>query len=68
MVQVAAVRIPQDAQILVEALKRHGYTAVVRNEPRDQLLHVQLGPYATRADAMRMRAKLLADGYNAVVK
>lgn len=68
MVQVAAVRVPQDAQILVDALKKHGYTAVVRNEPQDQLLHVQLGPYATRADAMTMRTKLLGDGYNAVVK
>jgi len=68
MVQVAAVRIPQDAQILVDVLKKHGYTAVVRHEAQDQLLHVQLGPFATRADAMAMRAKLLADGYNAVVK
>lgn len=68
MVQVAAVRVPQDAQVLVEALKKHGYSAVVRNEPQDQLLHVQLGPYATRADAIAMRAKLLADGYNAMVK
>lgn len=68
MVQVAAVRIPQDAQILVDALKRHGYTAAVRNEPQDQLLHIQLGPFQSRADAMAMRGKLLADGYNAVVK
>lgn len=68
MVQVAAVRVPQDAQILVEALKRHGYTAVVRNEPQDQLLHIQLGPFPSRSDAMAMRAKLLSDGYNAVVK
>jgi cell division septation protein DedD len=63
MVQVAAVRIPQDAEILVDALKRHGYTAVVRNEPQDQL-----GPFNSRTDAMAMRAKLLTDGYNAVVK
>jgi DedD protein len=68
MVQVAAVRVPQDAEILVDALKRHGYTAVVRNEPQDQLLHVQLGPFNSRTDAMAMRAKLLTDGYNAVVK
>jgi len=68
MVQVAAVRVPQDAEILVDALKKHGYTAVVRNEPQDQLLHVQLGPFTTRADAMAMRAKLLTDGYNAVLK
>ena len=68
MVQVAAVRVPQDAEILVDALKKHGYTAVVRNEPQDQLLHVQLGPFTTRADATAMRAKLLTDGYNAVLK
>jgi DedD protein len=68
MVQVAAVRVPQDAQILVDALKKHGYVAVVRNEPQDQLLHIQLGPYSSRADAIAMRSKLLSDGYNAVVK
>jgi cell division septation protein DedD len=68
MVQIAAVRVAQDAQILVDALKKHGYSAVVRNEPQDQLLHIQLGPFTSRADANAMRAKLLADGYNAVVK
>ena len=64
----AAVRIEQDADILVDALKKHGYTAVVRHEPQDQLLHIQLGPFTSRADASAMRAKLLAGGYNAVVK
>lgn len=68
MVQVAAVRVAQDAGILVAALKKHGYNAVARNEPQDQLLHVQLGPFTSRADAMAMRARLLADGYNAVLK
>ncbi len=68
MVQVAAVRIAQDADILVDALRKHGYSATVRKEPQDQLLHIQLGPFATRADAYAMRSKLLADGYNAVVK
>lgn len=68
MVQVAAVRVPQDAQILADMLKKHGYAAVVRNEPQDQLLHVQVGPFPARSDAMAMRAKLLSDGYNAVVK
>jgi cell division septation protein DedD len=68
MVQVAAVRVPQDAEILVDALKKRGYTAAVRNEPQDQLLHIQLGPFASRAEALAMRTKLLGDGYNAVVK
>ncbi|HEX4037219.1 MAG TPA: SPOR domain-containing protein [Acidobacteriaceae bacterium] len=68
MVQVAAVRVQQDANILVSALKKHGYNAVVRNESQDALLHVQLGPFMTRADALAMRSRLLADGYNAVLK
>ncbi|HEX4311107.1 MAG TPA: SPOR domain-containing protein [Acidobacteriaceae bacterium] len=68
MVQVAAVRVPQDAQILVDALKKRGYSAAARNEPQDQLLHIQLGPFTSRSDAIAMRAKLLTDGYNAVIK
>jgi DedD protein len=68
MVQVAAVRVQQDADILVSALKKRGFNAVVRNEPQDALLHVQLGPFTSRADAMTTRSRLLAEGYNAVVK
>lgn len=68
MVQIAAVRLPEDAHILVTALGKHGYTAVVRREPQDALLHIQLGPYEVRAQANAMRARLLTDGYNAVVK
>lgn len=68
MVQIAAVRLQQDATGLVGSLRNHGYKAVVRNVPQDSLLHVQIGPFATRTEAMEMRARLLADGYNAVVK
>lgn len=68
MVQVAAVSVPQDAEILVAALRQHGYSAVVRHEPSDQLLHVQIGPFASRAEAQAMRGRLLADGYNAVIR
>jgi len=68
MVQIAAVRLQTDANVLVSALDRHGYHAVVRNEPTDALLHVQVGPFPSRGDANNMRARLLADGYNAVVK
>lgn len=68
MVQIAAVRLPQDANILVGALQQHGFHAAIRHEGQDQLLHVQVGPFTTRAQAYDMRSKLLADGYNAVVK
>ena len=68
MVQVAAVRLEEDADVLVSALKKHNYNAVVRREPQDQWLHVQIGPFETRAEANYTRSRLLADGYNAVVK
>jgi cell division septation protein DedD len=68
MVQVAAVRLQEDASVLVTALQNRGYKVIVRHTPQDSLLHVQLGPFVTRAQAMAMRARLLADGYNAVIK
>jgi DedD protein len=68
MVQVAAVTHQEDANVLVSALRRHGYSVSVRNEPQDKLLHVQVGPFTTRDTAKIMRAKLQADGYNAILK
>ncbi len=50
------------------ALKRRGYEATVRHSSQDQLLHVQMGPYATKKDADAMRQRLSADGYNAILK
>jgi cell division septation protein DedD len=68
MVQIAAVSRPEDATVLVSALKGLGYNASVRSEPTDKLYHVQVGPFATRDEAMAMRAKLINDGYNAILK
>ncbi|MEA2263913.1 MAG: DedD protein, partial [Acidobacteriaceae bacterium] len=45
MVQIAAVARPEDANVLVSALRQRGYGAVVRNDPQDKLLHVQVGPF-----------------------
>lgn len=68
MVQIAAVTRPEDANALAAALRQRGYSVVVRNESQDKLLHVQVGPFASRDDAAAMRSKLLADGYNAILK
>jgi DedD protein len=68
LVQIAAVSHQEDADILVSALKRRGYTVAVRHEPQDKLLHVQIGPFPTRKDADVMRQRLTTDGYNAIVK
>jgi cell division septation protein DedD len=54
--------------MLLNALKRRGYDVTIRHEPQDKLLHIQIGPYPTRKDADVMRQRLLADGYNAIVK
>jgi DedD protein len=68
VVQVAAVSHQEDADVLMTALKKHGYTVTIRQEPQDKLLHVQVGPFANKRDAEAMRQRLLADGYNAIVK
>lgn len=68
MVQIAAIRQETDASVLVKALQRRGFNAMIRREPQDNLWHVQLGPFATRTQAFNMRSRLLADGYNAIVK
>lgn len=68
IVQVAAVSRLGDADMLMSALKRHGYNATVRQVAQDKLLHVQIGPFATKKDAEAMRQRLIADGYNAIVK
>jgi DedD protein len=68
MVQIAAVSHAEDAEVLVNALRRRGYAVTVRRDPADALLHVQVGPFASRNDANNMRLKLLNDGYNAIVE
>ncbi|GGG77554.1 SPOR domain-containing protein [Edaphobacter dinghuensis] len=68
VVQVAAVSRQGDADMLVAALKRHGYNAAIHQSLQDKLLHVQIGPFATKKEADAMRQKLTADGYNAIVK
>jgi cell division septation protein DedD len=68
-VQVAAVSREEDAQALVNALKRKQYAAsVVTNAPADKLFHVEVGPFAAFADADGMKKRLVADGYSAIVK
>ena len=68
MVQIAAVSHPEDADVLVGALRKRGYAVTARRDPTDGLLHVQIGPFANRNDAWAMRQKLLNDGYNAIVQ
>jgi len=68
MVQIAAISNPADADVLVGALQKRGYSVTARRVPSDPLIHVQVGPFSNRADAIAMRQKLLGDGYNAILK
>lgn len=67
VVQIAAVSHQEDADLIATTLKRRGYTVNIRTEA-DKLLHIQVGPFTNRKDADAMKAKLLADGFNAYIK
>jgi cell division septation protein DedD len=67
-VQVAAVTRQEDAEALVEALKKKQYPAFANNASADKYYRVQVGPYAEFKDAEAMRARLVSDGYNPIVK
>jgi DedD protein len=68
-VQVAAVSRQEDAEALVQALKKKQYPAfAANNSPADKFYHVQVGPYADIKEAEAMRAHLVSDGYNPIVK
>ncbi|HWE83408.1 MAG TPA: SPOR domain-containing protein [Terracidiphilus sp.] len=68
MVQIAAVSHSEDADVLMSALRQRGYAISMRRDPVDNLIHVQVGPFATHNDALAMRQRLFNDGYNAVIQ
>ena len=67
-VQVAAVSKQEDADALVDALKKKQYPAFVAAQSTDKLFRVQLGPFADVKDAEAMRTKLVGDGYSPILK
>jgi DedD protein len=66
-VQVAAVSKQEDADALVDALKKKQYMAFATTMA-DKLIHVQVGPFSDIKDAEATRAKLVGDGYNPILK
>jgi DedD protein len=68
-VQVAAVSKQDDAEALVDALKKKQYPAfVASNSTTDKLFRVQVGPFSDIKDAEGMRSRLINDGYNPILK
>jgi len=68
LVQVAAVSKQQDAEALVEALRKKQYPVFLASHNADTLFHVQIGPFSDLQQAEGVRSRLLADGYNPIVK
>ena len=66
-VQVAAVSKQEDADALVEALKKKQYAAF-STALSDKLIRVQVGPFGDIKEAEATRAKLVGDGYNPILK
>jgi DedD protein len=68
-VQVAAVSKQEDADALVDALKKKNYPAfVATNAATDKLFRIQVGPFPDIQEAEAMRTRLIGDGYNPIVK
>jgi DedD protein len=68
-VQVAAVSKQDDAEALVDALKKKQYPAFVASgSSTDKLFRVQVGPFGDIKDAEGMRTRLINDGYNPILK
>jgi DedD protein len=68
-VQVAAVSKQEDADSLVDALKKKQYPAfVAATVATDKLFRVQVGPFSEVKDAEAMRTRLIADGYSPILK
>ena len=68
MVQIAAVSRQEDAEVLAGALRKRGFAPQVKSGTADKFFHVQVGPFADKAQAESMKQHLLADGYNAILK
>jgi len=68
VVQVAAVSHEEDAQLLVSALRAKGYPVNAHADSGDKFFHIQVGPYTNMKDAATAKQKLIADGYQPIIK
>jgi DedD protein len=67
IVEVMALSHESDADAMIAALQRQGYQPTVNHTQQDSLLHINVGPFANKSDAERMRERLLHDGYDAII-
>ncbi len=71
-VQVAATRTKQDAERLVGILKGRGYPVFLfapgQSGSKDELYRVQVGPFTSREDAEKVRARLVQEGFKPFIR
>ncbi len=72
ILQVAALRTKDDAETMVNLLRGRGYAVFMstpqKSHTEDSLYRVEVGPYRTRAEADKVRDKLVQDGFKPFVK
>ena len=72
IVQVAASSDKTDAEKLVKELRGRGFDVFVVppqfSEAKDNLYRVQLGPYGTREEAVRVRDRISKEGFKPFIK
>jgi len=66
--QLAAVRVKEDAEALVDTLRKKGYAVQLNSQTRDGWHRVIVGPFPTDRAAQDMKAKLEKDGYKSILK
>ncbi len=71
-VQVAALNEKQDAEKLVKELRARGFGVFVVtpefSDAKDDLYRVQVGPYATREEAVRIRDRIAKEGFKPFIR
>jgi cell division septation protein DedD len=71
-VQVAASRDKRDAEKLVKELRSRGFDVFVVtpqfSDAKDNLYRVQVGPFATREEAVRVRDRVAKEGFKPFIK
>jgi len=71
-VQVTASREKRDAEKLMKELRSRGFDVFVvppqYSDAKDNLYRVQVGPYATRAEAVRVRDRIAKEGFKPFIK
>jgi cell division septation protein DedD len=71
-VQIAASRTKQDAEALVKVLEGRGYPVFLVSpeyaHANDNLYRVQVGPFTSKEDAEKVRAKLMQEGFKPFIR